>query len=46
MQERLKLLVKSRIFWGGLGAIAGAIYPPVGQIINLISHVVLGGGFV
>ena len=46
MQERLKLLVKSRIFWGGLGAIAGAIYPPIGQLIGVLSQVVLGGGFV
>lgn len=46
MKEKLKILVKSRIFWGGLGTVAGAIYPPVGQLINLLSQVLLGGGFV
>lgn len=46
MKEKLKLAFKSRVVWASIGAIAGAIYPPVGQLINLISSVVLGGGFV
>lgn len=46
MKEKLRLLIKSRVFWGSIGAIAGAIYPPIGQVINVLSNVLLGGGFV
>ncbi|MES2637426.1 MAG: hypothetical protein V4605_08890 [Pseudomonadota bacterium] len=45
MKEKLRLAFKSRIVWGAIGTIAGAIYPPIGQLINLISQVALGGGF-
>jgi len=44
-KEKAMAVVRSRVFWAGVGTVAGAIYPPVGQFINLFSQVFLGGGF-
>ena len=46
MKDKLKLIFKSRAVWACIGTVAGAIYPPIGQIINVVSQIVLGGGFV
>lgn len=43
-KEKALAVVKSRVFWAGIGTVAGAIYPPIGQFISLFSNVFLGGG--
>lgn len=43
-KEKTMAVVKSRVFWSGVGMVAGAIYPPIGQFISLFSNVFLGGG--